>query len=629
MSTPSSYKRIIYPVILALLLAVIIIHNIYWLGMDKTPVFADEVDHLNFSQEYYFDLKDGNITGFFLEPASYYPPLLYYITSVAYLFFGPGYYPAVFSQFLFHIILVFFVFLTAKHLWDEDTGLLAAIMSITFPLMQLLGRRYFQDVSLAAMVAVAVYCLYRSKEFTNKKFTWLFFIACGIGMLAKLNFVFFIFMPFLAYFFFFFRRAYRENRDRPFLYAATAALPILVFIGFKIIGAFKIDDLTGTQLLKPYLVSLIPAALYLAVVSLVPVKDEKTRTLYQGAAVCFIIVWYFYFLHWDGIQELAKGQRAVGNNTKNFLDYCALFIQGFHGIPWVVFSIIGLGYYIFSRNKNTDRSILAANILVILVIHYILPMKENRYFAPIVVFTCPFMGLWISRIRLKPLRYSAAALMLAFAAFSMFGWYFYNPGKDNPDYNIRWNHPHFQLVSLAPYPKDHWKLEEMTDTVESLWDGKNALFLYVSPTGMKENLPFRIYPVRLQQKHNRKIYFVENLRGKIFNYPDSKINLYSFLFASRPEKQGDGQFDKLIILNIHPLGEMGELPAPLVERLREARITGEPQPVKDIFPDAPIEAEIMEIPLNPPIKQAEMEYQDQPLVRVSEIQRIWGKGSFY
>ncbi|MCE1245776.1 MAG: glycosyltransferase family 39 protein [Firmicutes bacterium] len=627
---PQDKKQFIYPAILIVLVALTAIYNVYWLGADKTPIFADEVDHINFCQDYYFNLQQGKIVEYFLMPSAYYPPLLYYVSSFLCLFFGHGYYTLVFSQILFHLILVLSVYAVGKLLWDEKIGLLAGILSMTYPLMVLLTHRYFQDVSLAAMTALALYLLYKSEEFGNKKFTWLFFIASGFAMLAKINFVFFISLPFFWFFICFIKKKWAETDNRKFIVLSIVFLPIVLFLGYEIADLIDVEDKASSlEILGTYLFSLLPTGIYLIFISFSKIKDKQLKTFFQGASVCFMMVWHFYFFHFANVMDMAKGQKAVGNNTSGFIDFAQLFIQGYQGTGWFLFTIAGIVFYLITKDKNRDRNILLASCFFIIVIHYFFPFKENRYFMPLIAFSSPFMALWALRIKPVPLRWGALAVISGFVFFSLFGYNISNPGAGNPWYNIYWNHSHFQLSTLAPYPVDHWKLEEMTDETVKLLDGGNNLLLYISPTGMKENLPYRIYPVKIQIKEKQKLYFVKNLRDRQFNYPDSRINMYSFLLCPGGIYNKSSKFDNIIVLYIRTPETKDEIPPQFRQKLEEAGIRFNPDLVKEIKPDANIRVTIMRIPINPPVSKEEMEFSSRPLVRVMEIQKIWGKGSYF
>jgi hypothetical protein len=63
--------------------------------------------------------------------------------------------------------------------------------------------------------------------------------------------------------------------------------------------------------------------------------------------------------------------------------------------------------------------------------------------------------------------------------------------------------------------------------------------------------------------------------------------------------------------------------------MEETGIRFNPDIVKEIKPDANIKGTIMRVPINPPVSKGEMEFSDRPLVRVMEIQKIWGKGSYF
>src|SRR5262249_44684802 len=88
----------------------------------------------------------------------------------------------------------------------------AAVIVNFYPLLLWLSRETLIDYWLTSMVALAIWVLIRTEEFSKKGYTVLFGIVCGLGMLTKWTFALFILLPALW--------AARHNLKN----AATAAL---------------------------------------------------------------------------------------------------------------------------------------------------------------------------------------------------------------------------------------------------------------------------------------------------------------------------------------------------------------------------------------------------------------------
>src|SRR5205814_3048410 len=66
---------------------------------------------------------------------------------------------------------------------------------IFYPYMLWLSRETMIDYWLCSMVAVAIFALYRTNDFTDTKACVVFGIVCGLGMLTKTTFVLYVGVP--------------------------------------------------------------------------------------------------------------------------------------------------------------------------------------------------------------------------------------------------------------------------------------------------------------------------------------------------------------------------------------------------------------------------------------------------
>src|SRR3989304_4538966 len=80
-------KKYRYENILILLIFFLILLNAIWLKLDNKPPHWDFAVNLSYSIFHLENLKSLNLQGL-IYSYSYWPPLSYYITSVAFLLFG-------------------------------------------------------------------------------------------------------------------------------------------------------------------------------------------------------------------------------------------------------------------------------------------------------------------------------------------------------------------------------------------------------------------------------------------------------------------------------------------------------------------------------------------------------------
>ncbi|SVD72953.1 uncharacterized protein METZ01_LOCUS425807, partial [marine metagenome] len=112
------------------------------------------------------------------------PPLPFWLTGLAYKFFGVSGYAAVFSSAIFGALIVYLTYSLCNYLYKDNwTSFLAAFV-LLFPGMFLdASRRGMLDITLAFFVTAAMYCLVKGLE--NRKFYLLYGLMTGCAVLTK------------------------------------------------------------------------------------------------------------------------------------------------------------------------------------------------------------------------------------------------------------------------------------------------------------------------------------------------------------------------------------------------------------------------------------------------------------
>lgn len=128
------------------------------------------------------------------------------------------------------MLLLIVVFLMGKKLFSCQTAFFAALLLSFYPMTLSLSRFYYLDLSLCFFVSLALYFLVLSKNFSKLPYSILFGLACGLGMLTKWTFSFFLAVPALYCFYTGWRNKPLDTR-RVFLHALTSALICLALCG--------------------------------------------------------------------------------------------------------------------------------------------------------------------------------------------------------------------------------------------------------------------------------------------------------------------------------------------------------------------------------------------------------------
>jgi 4-amino-4-deoxy-L-arabinose transferase-like glycosyltransferase len=171
--------------------------DIAWVAIDTRPPFWDMANHATWSLGVLHDFQQNGVAAFLTLPhdSGIYPPLYYAVTAVFYWLFGTTIGAAQLANLPAIILLGLSTFGIAKTVLDPSAAVLAAMIANFIPFMLWLSRETMIEYWLAALVAVSLWALLRSEEFSNPKWSLLFGAFCGLGMLTKWTFAIFVGLP--------------------------------------------------------------------------------------------------------------------------------------------------------------------------------------------------------------------------------------------------------------------------------------------------------------------------------------------------------------------------------------------------------------------------------------------------
>ena len=130
-----------------------------------------------------------------IRPSGYYPPLAPIITSFLYFFFGTSTKVAIMSNMIFLFILIFSLYKIGTLMFNRNTGLLACVLILLFPIVLRESVVYMLDIPLTAMVAFSIFVIIKSDCFKNTTFSIISGFSFGLGMLTKWTYLFFVLGP--------------------------------------------------------------------------------------------------------------------------------------------------------------------------------------------------------------------------------------------------------------------------------------------------------------------------------------------------------------------------------------------------------------------------------------------------
>jgi 4-amino-4-deoxy-L-arabinose transferase-like glycosyltransferase len=183
--------------LLILLSIFLIMTHKFWLSVDSRPPSWDASAHLNLCLQYQDGLTHpgSGIVKNIVSVSGYYPPL-YHLSALPFLkVFGFSLASASLVNLFYLLILIWATYGIGKRLYNDLTGLLAALFVSVYPYLSYMTNSFLTDLALTSMVTLGMYLYLRSENFTKTWPSILFGLVCGIGVLVKWTYGFFLVGP--------------------------------------------------------------------------------------------------------------------------------------------------------------------------------------------------------------------------------------------------------------------------------------------------------------------------------------------------------------------------------------------------------------------------------------------------
>jgi len=164
----------------------------WWLTQDRSiPVF-DAGLHLVYVLNVYHALTAGRLHEAFSLTAPY-PPLVYLVGSVGIAIGGAGVAPPIIANNLVFVpLLALGCYQVGRRAFGPTAGLLAVVFALGSPLATAQFHVFMVDAPETAMVAVSIWLIIASEEFSRVGVSALAGLTVGLGLLTKEPFAFFV-----------------------------------------------------------------------------------------------------------------------------------------------------------------------------------------------------------------------------------------------------------------------------------------------------------------------------------------------------------------------------------------------------------------------------------------------------
>ena len=432
-SRASSKTQAIALALLALLIVFHLLNNLVWRMANQVIFAMDRMFHQVTSLAYYDILRESvNLRTLFdaLTWSDYYPPLVHLTATAFYKLFGVSMDVAALSNSLYLVLFILAVYGIGERLRGPWTGLLAAFVVSTLPIIFSMSRYLYVDYALTSLVALNVCLLLRSDRFARKGYALLYGLSLGLGMLAKWTFIAFTIAPLLAV-------LASPGTLRSAWQAVQPAtwhrrrLLLASFLGLGLTALWFLPNIGATAAL-PLGYALIPISWLLwtatGYFALAPASRGANLLAALGLGVCLASGWYLTKINFLGTFWLNAYGKPTGRSW-GFASYLEFLYREQLSPVYAVLLVVAVAGLLWSRWRQT-RSWRATFALGVdgwaLVLWAIVPfvifssqvsIVHSRYIMPLLPPLGIAIALWLGRLRPQWLRLLLISLVVVWALF--------------------------------------------------------------------------------------------------------------------------------------------------------------------------------------------------------------------
>lgn len=218
--------------------------------LNKAPQKWDSAAHINLAMLYANKLKELNFTEI-ATLSGYYPPFVHLLGAVFFIIFGFFNSPLLLSFIFLLIGIVFIVKLVHSLTQSREQGLFAGLILALIPQVYIESRLFQLDLPLTVLLTICLFYLFKSRSFTSKKSTLLFFVATAFAQLTKWYAFVYLLVPFSYILATLIKNEQREkalkNLLMGLLVALSIALPWYVINSSSILAFFTNVSAVGEK----------------------------------------------------------------------------------------------------------------------------------------------------------------------------------------------------------------------------------------------------------------------------------------------------------------------------------------------------------------------------------------------
>jgi 4-amino-4-deoxy-L-arabinose transferase-like glycosyltransferase len=545
---------------LALLIVVQSAVNWSWLSTNLVVLGWDRPRHLIESLVYNDMLKQVSFDSLFrtLTYSGYYPPLFHLSVVAFYRLFGVSMDVAVAVNFVHLAVLLVSVYGIGREIGGSRVAILATFIACTLPMVFAMSRYTYIEFSLTAMVALSVWLLLLSRGFTSKRYSWLFGLSVGLGLLAKWTFVLFVFPALLVVILRAGSLSGLQKGVRAFSldtkwFAASAGLALIVSMGWYVPNIQRVSELPLNHVLLPISWFLLAGLIYLF-------KEPSQRGSNLAAALFLASVlagsWYLTRIDFVSHAFLIAWGRPE-RQTWAFDYYWDRLVTEHFSIPYMLLLIASGAGLLALRGKALAKSaywrrawrgnlfLLAFWIVVPYLVFSSRPSsRHSRFLLPILPAAGVIMAYGVSSLKWKAARTVAVAAVLVFGgaqclalSFDGLGWLREGAIVELPavgEISLFADNVQNQLPSSGPTDRGFWIVPDVLEYVATHGHGSHPV-----------ELGLLINTQQLNEQHFQFIIYTD-YQGQV------KTRELALNLANQPVYPQLFEVDFLLLMSDHP-----------------------------------------------------------------------------
>jgi 4-amino-4-deoxy-L-arabinose transferase-like glycosyltransferase len=324
----------------------------WWLTQDRSIPIYDAGYHLLAAVENHSLLQAGHLLG----PVTYksaYPPLAHVVGALAMFVGGVSVASSIIGENLVFVsLLALGCYQTGRLLYGPLAGMLAVVFALGAPLLVSLFHVFMLDGPLTALVAVSIWLILASEDFSHTGIAGMAGLAVGLGMNVKVQFA---------------------------LYVAGLVLVVLVHGGWRNKLGFALFAIIALVVGLPW---------YVVHFNELGLLTEQAGAISSDPRVLSIdnLMWYF----WSGLNSQLLAP---------------LFALAVVGAAWTVVAILR------GRGRRAARlELLTGGLVAWAIITFVTPHHDTRYGLPLLAYIAVIGTGWIGSVS-RPARLAGCAVL--------------------------------------------------------------------------------------------------------------------------------------------------------------------------------------------------------------------------